>query len=73
VSNANVEQGKVIIPGFSPRPTAVTAPVMASSASAEPETVSPNALLDGPVIQRLAAPEPSGDMTVKNGIVSFGK
>jgi hypothetical protein len=46
---------------------------MTDSPSQEPVTQSPNALLDGPVIQRAAAADPGGKITSKNGIVTFGK
>jgi len=63
-----------IRPGFSPKPIEVAGPEMADSPSLQPETSSPNALLDGPVIQRAdLKAEPAGDIAVQDGIVSFGK
>jgi len=63
-----------IRPSFSPKPIAVTAPEMGTSPSDEPETPSPTALLDGPLIQRAnLEPQPAADIIVKDGIVSFGK
>jgi len=60
--------------GFSPRPIVVAVPEMADSPSLQPETSSPDALLDGPVIQRAELKsQPAVDITVQNGIVSFGK
>jgi hypothetical protein len=74
MSNASSDDRKgTIRAGFSPRPVSAVAPLMASSPSIEPETLSPNALLDGPVIQRLAVPQRDAELKVKNGIVSFGK
>jgi hypothetical protein len=46
---------------------------MADSPSEEPDTHSPNALLDGPITQQAVAPNTDGNITVQNGIVSFGK
>jgi hypothetical protein len=61
-------------PGFSPRPLAVAGTDTESSPSHEPETTSPNALLDGPLIQAgdLKA-QSAADIMVQNGIVDFGK
>lgn len=73
MTNAMAGGSEVIQAGFSPRPTAEATTVAASSPSKDPETLSPNALLDGPVIQELAQAEQPGDMTFQNGVVSFGK
>ena len=63
-----------IRPGFSPKPATVTAQENGTSPSLEPETPSPSALLDGPIIQRSAIqPKPGADIVIKDGIVSFGK
>jgi hypothetical protein len=70
ISNTGADR---ITPGFSPKPASVEIPMMTESPSSEPETLSPNALLEGPLVQRLAAEEPKSEATVKNGIVSFGK
>ena len=72
--NAAAEQRKIVIrPGFSPKPAGAVTPVMASSPSGEPETTSPNALLDGPLIQRLTVAQTTGEIRTENGIVEFGK
>ena len=61
-------------PGFSPRPLTAAAAETGTSPSREPETTSPNALLDGPVIQRVdLKPQSASEIIVKDGIVSFGK
>lgn len=63
-----------ISPGFSPRPVATENDDPAPSPSREPDTQSPNALLDGPIIQRAGvATESSADFSINDGIVSFGK
>ena len=72
--NAAAEQRNIVIrPGFSPKPAGVVTPLMASSPSRDPDTNSPNALLDGPLIQRLAFPQTECEVRAENGIVSFGK
>ena len=61
-------------PGFSPKPLTVAATEAGTSPSHEPETTSPNALLDGPVIQRAdLKPQLATDVIVQDGIVSFDK
>lgn len=69
------EQRNVEIrPGFSPKPLTVASAEMTTSPSVEPETVSPTALLDGPLIQRIQSRTPdTTDMSVQDGVVSFGK
>jgi hypothetical protein len=63
-----------IRPGFSPRAVATENDDPAPSPSREPDTRSPNALLDGPIIQSSnLSVDPSPDVVVKDGIVSFGK
>jgi hypothetical protein len=63
-----------IRPGFSPKPITVAAPEAGNSPSDEPETQSPHALLDGPVIQRAdLKPQLATDIIVQDGIVSFDK
>jgi hypothetical protein len=74
MTNTAAEQRKIVIrPGFSPKPAQAVTPVMASSPSGEPETTSPNALLDGPLIQRLAFAQTNAEIRAENGIISFGK
>jgi hypothetical protein len=72
---SNEQQRSVEMPaGFSPRPLTVAAPDNGTSPSGEPETPSPNALLEGPIIQRsTVSVDPVPDVIVKDGIVSFGK
>jgi hypothetical protein len=69
------EQRSVEIrPGFSPKPLTVATPEMGTSPSLEPETASPTALLDGPMIQRADLKQSvDADMTVQDGVVRFGK
>jgi hypothetical protein len=69
------QQRNVELPqGFSPKPLTAAAAEAGTSPSHEPETTSPNALLDGPVIQRAnLKPQSASDVIVKDGIVSFGK
>ena len=63
-----------IRPGFSPKPLVVAAPDLGTSPTMEPDSPSPNAQMDGPLIQRANLnPQPARDMTVQDGIVSFGK
>ena len=61
-------------PGFSPRAELVEQEDPAPSPSRQPETQSPNALLDGPLIQRAPVPlNPGSGVSLRDGIVSFGK
>ena len=63
-----------IRPGFSPRAAATENDDPAPSPSREPDTQSPNALLDGPIIQSAnVRAESSSDFSVGDGVVSFGK
>jgi hypothetical protein len=64
-----------IIPGFSPRPISAIEPAVddSPSGSTEPETHSPDALMDGPIIQRSIATTLDSSVVVQDGIVSFGK
>ena len=60
--------------GFSPKPATVAALETGVSPSNEPETQSPSALLDGPLVGRaLSQPQSSAGIVVQDGIVSFGK
>ena len=64
-----------IRPGFSPKPISAREPVadVSPSDSNEPDTHSPDALLEGPIVQRRMNATRSSKVSVENGIVSFGK
>jgi hypothetical protein len=75
MKNADAQRGNAVIaPGLSPRPLASIKPLMEESPSIEPDTPSPNALLDAPVtMTTIAAPERIPNVTVEKGVVTFGK
>jgi hypothetical protein len=66
-----------IVPGFSPKPLSSTEPVAddspSDSDSDEPETHSPDAMTEGPIIQRRVTATAVSDVSIRNGIVAFGK
>lgn len=72
------EQKKVAIqPGFSPKPARILEPLAQDSPTKMPETNSPQPDADernGPVVATKAArARPTSDVTVKDGVVEFGK
>jgi hypothetical protein len=76
MKNTIAEQRKVeVIPGFSPRQVSVSEPTAANSVSEsdEPDTHSPDAKLERPIVQRRTMQTPRNDISVQDGIVSFGK
>jgi hypothetical protein len=62
---------QVVQEGFSPKPATLSTTVMAASPSIEPDTPSPNALLDAPIIGSVALEQPQSGTTVSDGIVRF--
>jgi hypothetical protein len=70
------EQRKITIrPGYSPKPASAVEPRMEDSPSDswEPDTHSPQALLEGPIVQRRKSAKAPGGVSVNDGVVSFGK
>jgi hypothetical protein len=73
MSDAKTGDGKTISPGFSPQSRETLITSMTASPSVGPETLSPNALTDGPVIDQVAAQNSGADFTFQNGTVNFKK
>jgi len=73
MSDANTGGNKTILPGFSPQPKEAIITSLAASPSVGPETLSPNALADGPVISQTTAQASGSNFTVQNGTVNFKK
>jgi len=66
-----------VVPGFSPRPVSATEPAQddSPSGSTDPETHSPDSegLLGGPILRGQTLETRSEDLSIKDGIVLFGK
>jgi hypothetical protein len=72
----SIEQQRTveIHPGFSPKPLTVAVTEAGTSPSVEPDSPSLSGILDDSVAPRAdIKPHVTADMTVQDGIVSFGK